>query len=117
MARPDFPKSLTEFVKMFPDDEACWEYLVASRWPDGVTCPEGEPVWFNEKRKLFECKDGHQFSVTATLGIRFTQVVHRHPPYTGRTFSRWDFLCGSGTAFGWFDGPFFGPSSNAGRGC
>ena len=28
-----------QFDKMFPDEDACAEYLVAHRWPDGVVCP------------------------------------------------------------------------------
>lgn len=74
MPRPDFPKTLPEFVRRFPDDDACWEYLVASRWPDGVTCEDGETVWFNEKRKLFECPSGHQFSVTSGTVMHRTKL-------------------------------------------
>lgn len=74
MAKPDFPKTLPEFVRLFPNDEACWKYLVASRWPDGVTCAEGAPAWLNERRKLFECKDGHQFSVTAGTVMHRTKL-------------------------------------------
>ena len=38
--RPDFPRTLKEFIKLFPDDAACWRYLVASRWPNGFICPK-----------------------------------------------------------------------------
>ena len=37
--RPDFPKTFPEFVLRFPTDAACRDYLVQSRWPEGVTCP------------------------------------------------------------------------------
>ena len=30
-----FPTSLPEFMKMFPDDAACAEYLESLRWRDG----------------------------------------------------------------------------------
>ena len=74
MPRPDFPKTLPEFVKRFPDDEACWDYLVQSRWPDGAVCPDGHPGWLNEKRKIFECPNGHQWSVTSGTVMHRTKL-------------------------------------------
>ena len=71
MPRPDFPRTFPEFVLRFPDDDACWAYLVQSRWPDGVTCAEGKAAWFEPGRKLFECPDGHQWSATSGT------VMHR----------------------------------------
>ena len=35
----DFPRSLREFQRQFPDDAACAEYLASARWPDGFRCP------------------------------------------------------------------------------
>jgi transposase-like protein/predicted RNA-binding Zn-ribbon protein involved in translation (DUF1610 family) len=35
----DFPRSLREFQRRFPDDAACAEYLASARWPDGFRCP------------------------------------------------------------------------------
>jgi transposase-like protein len=40
MARPGFPKTLREFQRMFPDEEACASYLGDCRWPDGFRCPK-----------------------------------------------------------------------------
>ncbi|MGF1641747.1 MAG: IS1595 family transposase, partial [Rhodospirillales bacterium] len=31
----DFPRSLPEFQRRFPDEAACADYLAATRWPDG----------------------------------------------------------------------------------
>ena len=31
----DYPRTLAEFYRRFPDDEACRRYLVETRWPDG----------------------------------------------------------------------------------
>ena len=39
MARPAFPKSLSEFQVWFDNEEACQRYLVESRWADGYACP------------------------------------------------------------------------------
>ena len=38
---PKFVKQMTlgEFDEMFPDENACKEYLVSRRWPNGVRCP------------------------------------------------------------------------------
>ena len=35
----DFPGSLTEFQRRFPDERGCAEYLARLRWPDGFRCP------------------------------------------------------------------------------
>jgi transposase-like protein len=36
--------SIPEFEAMFPTDDACKEYLVTQRWPNGVCCPKcGNP--------------------------------------------------------------------------
>jgi transposase-like protein len=41
MSRPDFPRSLPEFFKMFPDEVDCLRFVVESRWPDGnPVCPK-----------------------------------------------------------------------------
>lgn len=39
MARPEFPKTLLEFQRQFATEQACADYLIASRWPDGFRCP------------------------------------------------------------------------------
>jgi transposase-like protein len=75
MPRPDFPRTFVEFVRRFPNDDACWHYLVQSRWPNGFSCPDGHPGSFIATRRLFQCSDGHQFSVTAGT------IMHRtHMP-------------------------------------
>ena len=37
--RPEYPRSLHEFRKLFVDEVACRLYLARSRWPEGVRCP------------------------------------------------------------------------------
>lgn len=39
MPRPPFPKNLREFQRQFATEDACQDYLVACRWPDGFVCP------------------------------------------------------------------------------
>src|SRR5208282_5672318 len=31
--------TLADFEQMFPDEESCWTYLLARRWPNGPECP------------------------------------------------------------------------------
>ena len=65
----DFPTSLTEFQRQFPDDNACAAWLVAARWPSGFRCPAcgGAKAWpHGGKAFAFECAAcGKQTSVTA----------------------------------------------------
>jgi transposase-like protein len=38
---PTFVRQMTiaEFERRFPDEQACWTYLVLRRWPEGPSCP------------------------------------------------------------------------------
>jgi len=55
------PKTLLEAVKYFSDPDNCREYLVARRWPNGVTCPrcEGKNVVFSAKHNRWQCSSHH----------------------------------------------------------
>ena len=39
MAKSIHQLTAAQFDTMFPDEEACWAYLVGRRWPKGVRCP------------------------------------------------------------------------------
>lgn len=72
--RPPYPRTVADFTRMFPDEDACVAYLAACRWPDGFRCPRcGESEAFElPRRRLWQCKAcGHQTSVTAGT------VMHR----------------------------------------
>jgi transposase-like protein len=62
----DYPRTLAEFERRFATPDACRQYLVQLRWPDGFRCPKcggtkGWPVGM-----LLECAAcGRQTSVTA----------------------------------------------------
>lgn len=74
MPRPTFPKTIFEFNKWFPDEEACLEFLIQSRWPDGFRCPRCgfDKFYWMKERKLLQCqKCKYQASVTAGT------VMHR----------------------------------------
>jgi hypothetical protein len=65
----DFPRSLLEFQRRFPDPAACAAWLSAARWPDGFVCPAcaGVRGWaLATKAWTFECAAcRRQTSVTA----------------------------------------------------
>jgi transposase-like protein len=55
------PKTLLQAVKYFANPDNCREYLVARRWPNGVTCPTcgSKTVYFDRSRNGWECKTRH----------------------------------------------------------
>jgi transposase-like protein len=65
----DFPSTYREFVRFFPDDEACSRYLAGLRWQAGFLCPACKhlaPQPWRESRKRFACPAcQRQTSVTA----------------------------------------------------
>src|SRR5437016_6073295 len=56
------PKTLQEAILYFSNPQNCHEYLVARRWPDGVTCPTcgGQNVVFSEKHNRWQCASHHK---------------------------------------------------------
>src|SRR6266540_3054716 len=68
-AMADFPRSLIEFQRRFPDEKACAAYLAEARWPNGFRCPDcGHDKGWELATKAFtwECAlCGKQTSVTA----------------------------------------------------
>jgi transposase-like protein len=64
----DYPRTWTQFLDWFPDEEACREYLEDIRWRDGFVCSScGEPgEAFRGSRGRWICRHcRHQSSVTA----------------------------------------------------
>lgn len=63
------PQTLLEAVRYFADEDNCIAYLVALRWPDGVTCPTcgKDKVSYLKTQRRWKCYAGHkdrrQFSV------------------------------------------------------
>ena len=63
----EYPKNQLEFERWFSSEEACREYLIGVRWPDGIECPQcgNRKLWLTG-RKLYHCAAcGHEVSVTA----------------------------------------------------
>jgi len=65
--------TLQEAIEFFSNPVNCREYVVARRWPDGVTCPTcgSTKVAFSEKHNRWQCGSHHakrQFTVkTGTI--------------------------------------------------
>jgi hypothetical protein len=77
-------ETLALFEKQFPTDEACKEYIVAKRWPDGVRCPRcnrSEKVYKLKKPFSWTCcnvdcgkRAGYRFSVTTATIFEDTKI-------------------------------------------
>lgn len=72
----DYPRSLLELEKTFGTEEACREYLVRLRWPDGFVCPrcENQRSW-QTKRGILVCT-ACQYQVSPVAGTIF-QGTHK----------------------------------------
>jgi hypothetical protein len=48
----EYPRTAAEFNRQFSTEEACWDYLVKLRWPEGFRCPDcGSPkAWLTSNR-------------------------------------------------------------------
>jgi transposase-like protein len=72
--KPVHQMTIAQFEAMFPDEDACIVYLVARRWPEGVTCPRcGNP-------KVYELASGHHWQCTqcapgGSTGYRFSHLA------------------------------------------
>jgi len=63
----DYPRNLLEFEQRFAGEEACRDYLMSLRWPEGFKCPRcgAQRAWAT-KRSLLVCAEcQHQVSLTA----------------------------------------------------
>jgi len=63
----DYPRTILDFEKRFPTEEACREYLAKLRWPNGFRCPRcnHDKAWQME-RGVYWCQlCDYQVSVTA----------------------------------------------------
>ncbi len=74
-----YPISIMEFAERFATEQACWEYLVKARWPNGFVCPiDGtSEKTFIKTRKLWTCQQDHQISATALTVIHKSRTPLR----------------------------------------
>ena len=68
------PRTLQEAIIYFADAGNCLKYMVARRWPSGVTCPTcgRTDVRFLENQRKWQCKSVHaKRQFTAKVGTIF----------------------------------------------
>jgi len=71
------PKTLIEFMQMYPTEEDCREALFEHRWPQGFSCRRcgHEKAWYLRGRGLYECASCHyQGSLTAGTVLSCTRT-------------------------------------------
>lgn len=56
------PKTLQQAIIYFSNPDNCREYLIARRWPDGITCPRcgSEKVTAQPKYNRWQCASHHE---------------------------------------------------------
>ncbi|MBI3699868.1 MAG: IS1595 family transposase [Afipia sp.] len=75
--KPVHQMTIKQFEAAFPDEEACANYLVARRWPNGVTCPGcGNPKVFPVgtmpfKWQCYACAPGSGYRFSHIAGTIF----------------------------------------------
>ena len=67
MDASEFPKDAMEFDHRLGTEQACQEYLLSVRWPEGFRCPAcgGTNAWVNNRHLLVCSSCGRQVSLTA----------------------------------------------------
>jgi hypothetical protein len=84
--QPKFTLQMTlpQFERMFPDEEACRNYLFYHRWPDGVKCPrchKSEHVYKIAQPWKWECWNaecakGHAYRFSLIAGTIFENTKY-----------------------------------------
>jgi transposase-like protein len=71
------PKTLIDFMEMYPTQEDCRQALFEHRWPHGFSCRRcgHEKAWYLQGRGLYECAGCHfQSSLTAGTVLSCTRT-------------------------------------------
>lgn len=70
----DYPRTVAEFEARFSTEEACRQYLVRMRWPDGFRCPKcGGTKASVVRETLFQCS-GCRRQTSVTAGTVFQDI-------------------------------------------
>ena len=74
-----FPRNLMEFMERFANDDACWAYLRAVRWPQGFVCPQcgARGGWATARGTMYCQACDHQTSLTAGTILHNTRTEVR----------------------------------------
>jgi len=77
IAGQDFPANYSEFRRMFPDNDACLQYLRKLRWPDTFICPScgiKKEAWTQTRNRLVCSSCRHQTSITTNTIFDKTRI-------------------------------------------
>jgi ribosomal protein L37AE/L43A len=79
--RGDFPRTIAEFHRRFPDDETCLQCLVETCWPDGFRCPGcGSPnARLLATCRVWQCRACRR-QTSATAGTVLHRTRQAAPP-------------------------------------
>jgi len=78
-----------QFEAMFPDEQACGEYLVKRRWPEGVTCPRcGNVKVFPVKTMTFKWQC-YECETVKGGGYRFSHIAGTIFENTNKPLRQW----------------------------
>ena len=73
----DFPMNAIEFDKRFRNEQACYDYLLQNRWPNGFVCTQcGSNDYWLCDRKFLICKNC-QFNHSLTAGTIFHGICKK----------------------------------------
>lgn len=73
---PEPPKNIIEFSRHFATEDACADYLISLRYPNGYACFKCGSVraWrVTEKLRMMICENDHKVSVTAGTSLARTK--------------------------------------------
>jgi len=72
------PKTLIEFMQLYPTEEECRRAIFEHRWPQGFSCRRcgHERAWYLQGRGLYECASCH-FQSSLTAGTILAFRAHR----------------------------------------
>jgi transposase-like protein len=77
MAKRIRQMTVREFERAFPHEDACYEFLVRKRWPNGVRCPRcGSPRVYDLKTMKWkfecpDCREGGAYRFSPLVGTIF----------------------------------------------
>jgi len=80
----DFPRTELEFHRRFSNEEACREFFMSLRWPEGFVCPhcKGKGGWRRNGREEYVCANRQCGKETS---LRAGTVLHNSP----KALSEW----------------------------
>src|SRR5665648_775041 len=72
------PKTLIEFMQLYPTEEDCRRAIFEHRWPQGFCCRRcgHERAWHLQGRSLYECASCH-YQGSLTAGTILSSRAHR----------------------------------------